>query len=261
MLTGRGVRPAATPASAVRARRRLDGRACAKAPRRGEPASRARSRPRTCRSRGSCVDVPLPHLDRPFDYLVPADARRGGAAGRAGAGALRRPAGRRLRCWSGSSDVRARRPAGLPRAGRLARAGARPRRWPRLARAVADRYAGTLADVLRLAVRPATPASRGEPAIARPRRGGMPAAVRDPSRRPRDRGARAGGGAYPRRRRRSCGRSADGTRAARAVWSALPGEDWPARIAEAAAATVRRGPGRARRRAPTPATSTGSTRR
>jgi primosomal protein N' (replication factor Y) len=32
-------------------------------------------------------------------------------------------------------------------------------------------------------------------------------------------------------------------RAARAVWSALPGEDWPARIAEAAAATVRGGRG------------------
>ncbi|MFC3386557.1 primosomal protein N' [Couchioplanes azureus] len=32
-------------------------------------------------------------------------------------------------------------------------------------------------------------------------------------------------------------------RAARAVWSALPGEDWPARIAEAAAATVRAGRG------------------
>ncbi|MEU4218398.1 primosomal protein N' [Actinoplanes sp. NPDC026623] len=32
-------------------------------------------------------------------------------------------------------------------------------------------------------------------------------------------------------------------RAARAVWSALPGEDWPARIAEAAGATVRSGRG------------------
>jgi len=32
-------------------------------------------------------------------------------------------------------------------------------------------------------------------------------------------------------------------RAARAVWSALPGEDWPARIAEAASATVRAGRG------------------
>src|SRR5690606_28929064 len=32
-------------------------------------------------------------------------------------------------------------------------------------------------------------------------------------------------------------------RAARAVWSALPGEEWPARFAEAAAATVRGGRG------------------
>ena len=43
------------------------------------------------------VDVPLPHLDRPFDYLVPAELAEAGPARRAGAGAVRRPAGRRLR--------------------------------------------------------------------------------------------------------------------------------------------------------------------
>ncbi|WP_412747123.1 hypothetical protein [Krasilnikovia sp. MM14-A1004] len=38
-------------------------------------------------------------------------------------------------------------------------------------------------------------------------------------------------------------RALEGGRAARAVWAALPGEDWAARIAEAAAATVRAGRG------------------
>jgi primosomal protein N' (replication factor Y) len=38
-------------------------------------------------------------------------------------------------------------------------------------------------------------------------------------------------------------RALEDGRPARAVWSALPGEDWPARIAEAAAATVRAGRG------------------
>jgi primosomal protein N' (replication factor Y) len=38
-------------------------------------------------------------------------------------------------------------------------------------------------------------------------------------------------------------RALQDARPARAVWSALPGEDWPARIAEAAAATVRAGRG------------------
>ena len=42
--------------------------------------------------------------------------------------------------------------------------------------------------------------------------------------------------------RRSCGRSPT-VAPPRAVWGALPGEDWPLRIAEAAAATVRAGRG------------------
>ena len=37
------------------------------------------------------VDVPLAHLDRPFDYAVPASMADAGAAGRAGQGAVRGP--------------------------------------------------------------------------------------------------------------------------------------------------------------------------
>jgi primosomal protein N' (replication factor Y) len=99
-----------------------------------------------------------------------------------------------------------------------------------LSRAVADRYAGTLADVLRLAVPPrharaetAAAAAETDPAD--------PVAAPDPG----------GWAAYP------TGPAflhalADG-RSPRAVWTALPGEDWPARLADAVASTVHSGRG------------------
>ena len=42
------------------------------------------------------VDVPLAHLDRPFDYLVPEAMADDAVPGRPGQGAVRRPGGRRL---------------------------------------------------------------------------------------------------------------------------------------------------------------------
>ena len=83
------------------------------------------------------VDVPLAHLDRPFDYLVPARAGRLGGAGLPGAGPVRRPAGRRVPAGAGRRQ-RARRPAGV----RGAVVSAEPVLSPAvaaLARAVADR--------------------------------------------------------------------------------------------------------------------------
>lgn len=166
----------------------------------------------------------------------------------------------------------------------------------RLARAVADRYAGNLADVLRLAVPPRharvekdvraraaapdenpaasdesltapdenpaasdeSPAAPEEGTVASDENPAAPdvdpaapaeATGGDPPRpdpAPADPVAPAGPGPdawrdYP------AGPAllralADG-RAARAVWSALPGEDWPARYAEAVAATVAGGRG------------------
>ena len=92
-----------------------------------------------------------------------------------------------------------------------------------LARAVAGRYAGVRADVLRLAVPPRHARVEAEPV---PEPGVAPPAPDEQS----------GWGPYP---------HADGFlsalregRAPRAAWQALPGEDWPARLAEAAAATV-----------------------
>ena len=59
------------------------------------------------------VDVALAHLDRPFDYPVPADLADAARARGAGAGALRRPAGGRLP-GRARRGVRARRASGVP---------------------------------------------------------------------------------------------------------------------------------------------------
>jgi primosomal protein N' (replication factor Y) len=97
-----------------------------------------------------------------------------------------------------------------------------------LARAVAQRYAGTLADVLRLAVPPRH--ARAESAAAPDPPGAMPAPPDD-----------AGWAPYP--TGKGYLRALSDGRAPRAVWTALPGEDWPARYAEAVAATVHGGRG------------------
>jgi primosomal protein N' (replication factor Y) (superfamily II helicase) len=177
------------------------------------------------------VDIPLAHLDRPFDYLVPE---------RLAAQAL--PGVR----------VRVRFAGQLTDGFILERAGASEHQGrlsylervvspeqvltpeiAGLARAVADRYAGTLADVLRLAIpqrHAATEAGKtlgkGEPgpgeAPAAPETWREPPAVPEPG--PWER--------YP------AGRAfldalRDG-RPARAAWTALPGAAWPDEIARAA---------------------------
>ena len=76
------------------------------------------------------VDAGLPHLDRPFDYIVPGvDGRRRGA-GRAGQGALRRAGRRRLRARAPrpppSTRAAAARCAGWSRPSRCSPRDARP---------------------------------------------------------------------------------------------------------------------------------------
>ena len=98
----------------------------------------------------------------------------------------------------------------------------------RLADAVAARYAGTRADVLRLAVPPRHAAVEKRPAT-------QPAPLTP---QPVDTGAWSsytGGAEF-------VAALGDG-RAARAVWQALPGEAWPQRLAEVAAVTVATGRG------------------
>ncbi|MEV4282839.1 primosomal protein N' [Actinoplanes xinjiangensis] len=252
------------------------------------------------------MDMPLAHLDRPFDYLV---STADDEAAQPGVRVKVRFAGQQvggfLLARVESSD----------HAGKLAylEKVVSPERVldpeiARLARAVADRYAGNLADVLRLAVPPrharvesqaaTSPPTTPEPtppeAASAPEETGpdltetgsapaseesVPAEVgRDLSQGgtvpPEAEHALAQAEVTPEAESRPGALPADGSRwgtsgfqepvaggwdsyaagpaylralqdarPARAVWSALPGEDWPARIAEAAAATVRAGRG------------------
>ncbi|WP_433619389.1 primosomal protein N' [Dactylosporangium sp. CA-139114] len=215
------------------------------------------------------MDSPLPHLDRPFDYLVPADAA---AAARPGTRVKVRFAGQLV------DGFVLERAASSEHEGRLSylEKVVSPEvvltpAVARLAREVADRYAGTLSDVLRLAIPPrharaeaAEPAAAPEPfaipagALA-PRPATSPSASgsgeSSPAVRPAD-GAAAAGAGGPLREGEAFGagwarytagaallRALADDRAPRAVWTALPGEDWPSRLAEAAATSLAAGRG------------------
>jgi primosomal protein N' (replication factor Y) len=185
------------------------------------------------------VDVPLAHLDRAFDYLVPAEAAERAVPG---ARVRVRFAGQLVDGWlldRVDSSGHEGRLAYLERV-----VSAEPVLSPEiaaLARAVADRYAGSLADVLRLAVPPRH--ARTEQALPRDlaveegRSGTTAPDIRKIAGDSGDGGWRAYPAGEP------FVRALAGGRAARAVWSALPGEDWPARIAEAATASVAAGRG------------------
>ncbi|MGQ5264241.1 primosomal protein N' [Micromonospora sp. ZYX-F-536] len=211
------------------------------------------------------MDVGLAHLDRPFDYLVPAELDDVAVPGTR---VKVRFAGQLVDGWLLA------RADDSGHTGRLAYlekvVSPEPVLAPeiaRLARAVADRYAGSLADVLRLAVPPrharvekeprggpstppapaddaADPTATSDPATA------APATVQPESGpEPAGLGGGASGGAVDPRGWRDYPtgpallRALTDGRAPRAVWSALPGEDWAARYADAVAATVAGGRG------------------
>jgi primosomal protein N' (replication factor Y) (superfamily II helicase) len=172
------------------------------------------------------VDVSLAHLDRPFDYLVPeplsADAVPGCRvrvrfAGRLTGGYLLQRVEASEHQGGLAFLERVVSPEPVLKAEVFG-----------LARAVADRYGGTLADVLRLAIPPRHAATESAPPQDPPRaRPGFP----EPGPWAR----------YP------AGRSfltalARG-RAPRAAWSALPGPAWPEEIARAAATAAAAGRG------------------
>jgi primosomal protein N' (replication factor Y) (superfamily II helicase) len=180
------------------------------------------------------VDISLPHLDRPFDYLVPASMA---AAAVPGCRVRVRFAGR---LTSGFLLERAEQSEHQGKLGFLARVVApEPVLTPEvanLARAVADRYAGTLADVLRLAV----PPRHGGAETAGGRVDAQLAA--DPGYLTAQRALSPG----PWERYRhgpSLLAALAGGRSPRAVWSALPGPHWPDEIALAVAATAGSGRG------------------
>ncbi len=205
------------------------------------------------------VDISLPHLDRPFDYLVPdtmADQAVPGSQVRVRfAGQL--TGGFVLERRAGSEHE--------GRLGYLERVVApEPVLTPEiagLARAVADRYGGTMADVLRLAIPPRHARASKAAASAAAPADGAPAPDDAPA------GCPCPGGGALRRTAALAGsapdsagetgasrwqRYADGEsflaalaagRSPRAVWSALPGPHWPDEIAQAIAAVTRSGRG------------------
>ncbi len=170
------------------------------------------------------VDVALPHLDRPFDYLVSTELDE---VVTAGSRVRVRFAGRLVdgfvleRCES--SD----------HAGTLAyverAVGAEPVLNPettRLFRAVADRYAGNFVDVVRLGVPPRH--ARAESSVREPAQPPDPPVVVPWSR------YRAGEAFLA---------AVATRRPARAVWTALADDAWPDRLAEAAQAALAGGRG------------------
>ncbi|WP_422739611.1 primosomal protein N' [Micromonospora sp. WMMD729] len=190
------------------------------------------------------MDVPLAHLDRPFDYLVPAELDDQAVPGTR---VKVRFAGQLVDGWL------LERADDSGHTGRLAYlekvVSPEPVLTPevaRLARAVADRYAGNLADVLRLAVpprharvekEPAADPESGDAAVPGGLAGSGDAVSAQPAESVDPRGWRD----YP--AGPALLRALTDGRPARAVWSALPGEDWAARYADAVAATVAGGRG------------------
>ncbi|HEX6870972.1 MAG TPA: primosomal protein N' [Micromonosporaceae bacterium] len=181
------------------------------------------------------VDLPLAHLDRPFDYLVPAELAADAVPG---CRVRVRFAGRLVDGFVTERLAESEHSGSLAFLDKVI--SAEPVLRPEvltLARAVADRYAGTLADVLRLAVPPRHARVEAEP------RGDRPEADQPGSQRPATDGGPADGGwsAYP------AGpaflRALSEPRPVRAVYTVLPGEDWPRRLAEAVAAMYRAGRG------------------
>ncbi len=173
------------------------------------------------------VDVALAHLDRPFDYRVPDHLD---AAASPGVRLRVRFAGRLV------DGFLLERVAESDHTGTLAWVEkvvspepALTAEVAALCRSVADRYAGVMADVLRLAVPPRH--ARVEAEASAPVPGGSVRPVV----------STAGWGRYV--RGPALLEALAGGRAPHAVWQALPGESWVDRLAEAAAATVGAGRG------------------
>ena len=120
------------------------------------------------------VDIALAHLDRPFDYLVP---ERLAQSATAGCRVRVRFAGQLVSGYLLERVTSSEHPGRLAALQRVV--SPEPVLSPEiaaLAREVADRYAGTMADVLRLAIPPQH--ARAEAAAPRDGPGGSPAAWR-----------------------------------------------------------------------------------
>ncbi|MGW7521269.1 primosomal protein N' [Streptomyces sp. NPDC054796] len=181
------------------------------------------------------VDKGLVHLDRYFDYAVPAALDAEAQPGvrvrvRFGAGEKegRREGGRLINGFIVERCEESDFPGALaPIAQVLSPEPVLSPELLRLCRAVADRYAGSLADVLQLAVPPR-----------------MARAEKRPSPEPRPRPAPPAPGGWERYAQGAAYvRALAEGGAPRAVWTALPGPGWPDELARAVAATLASGRG------------------
>ncbi|MER6917347.1 primosomal protein N' [Streptomyces sp. NPDC000594] len=206
-----------------------------------------RAKPRTWRGAELAPELPVArvvvnkgvlHLDQYFDYAVPAELDADAQPGvrvrvRFGAGAHRVRDGRREGGGLVDGFLVERRATSDYRGALAALAyvvSPEPVLGPgtlALARAVADRYAGSLADVLQLAVPPRNGRAESEPS--------PPALPPPPAPAPGGWSRYARGPAFLRA-------LAEGG-APRAVWTALPGPHWPDELARAVAATLAAGRG------------------
>lgn len=187
------------------------------------------------------VDISLPHLDRPFDYVVPASMD---AAAVPGCRVRVRFAGQLV------DGYLLERTQASEHQGRLARlervVSPEPVLTPEifdLARAVADRYAGTLADVLRLAIPPRhATAEREAPSPPEQPSPAEQAPPAEQESQPSQQSPQPGPWAcYPAGATFLAALAVG--RPVRAAWSALPGPDWPAEIAIAAGTVAAAGRG------------------
>ena len=184
------------------------------------------------------VDISLAHLDRPFDYLIPASMDETAVPG---CRVRVRFAGQLVDGYLLDRTQTSEHQGRLSRLERVI--SPEPVLTPEifdLARAVADRYAGTLADVLRLAIPPRhATAERDAPGAlaAAPSQDAALSPEATPPSRPEP-------GSWTRYLAGEAFLAALAAgRPVRAAWSALPGPDWPAEIAIAAATTAATGRG------------------
>jgi primosomal protein N' (replication factor Y) len=162
------------------------------------------------------VDTGLAHLDRPFDYLVPEQFDEQAVPG---VRVRVRFAGRLVDGYLLERVAASESGKKLSFLDRVVSVEAvLAPEIAELCRTVADRYAGSLEDVLRLAVPPRHAATEAKPAAP------VDTPLPDPA-----------GTDWSRYQAGPAFRQAiTDRRPARAVWQALPGEDWAARLAELA---------------------------
>lgn len=177
------------------------------------------------------VDLPLAHLDRRFDYLVPTAMAETAVPG---ARVKVRFAGQDVDAYVVARDAHTDHTGALAPLRRVV--SAEPVLSPavaELSRTLAERYAGTRADVLRLAVPPRHATTEKAPPLTS-------AQPTQPAQEAADGGATAWTGHEP--ATAFLQHLADGGNP-RAVWSAAPGADWPLLLAHAAATAYASGRG------------------